>query len=243
MFVIQVSVDGPDAQTHNASRPGANPSVDNFATINKAIDRIVEIRQERKQRLPLVAALTTINNVNYNRLVDIYDRFKDRVDVSVFYLAWWIDQGSAERHTRDFEERFGFKPQKHYGWVGDWRPPDYEVLSEQLKQLAERAARVSGPAVIIMPSLTDPQDLEAYYTDHDRRFGFDRCVSIFSAVEINSNGDMSPCRDYHDFVVGNVKEKTITELWNSDRYRKFRRSISEKGLMPVCTRCCGLMGY
>jgi radical SAM protein with 4Fe4S-binding SPASM domain len=243
MFVIQISVDGPDAQTHNASRPGANPSVDNFATINKAIDRIIEIRKEKKQRLPLVAALTTINNVNYNRLVDIYDRFQDRVDVCVFYLAWWIDEESAEKHTRDFEERFGFKPQKHYGWVGDWRPPDYGVLSAQLKQLAERAARVSGPAVIIMPSLTDPRDLEAYYTEHDRRFGFDRCVSIFSAVEINSNGDMSPCRDYHDFVVGNVKERTITELWNSDEYRKFRKSISEEGLMPVCTRCCGLMGY
>lgn len=243
MFVIQVSVDGPDAQTHNASRPGANPRVDNFATINKAIDRVIEIRKEKKQRLPLVAALTTINNVNYNRLVDIYERFQDRVDVCVFYLAWWIDEESAEKHTRDFEERFGFKPEKHYGWVGDWRPPDYEVLSAQLKQLAERAGRVSGPAVIVMPPLSDTRDLETYYTDHDQRFGFDRCVSIFSAVEINSNGDMSPCRDYHDFVVGNVKDRTITDLWNSDEYRKFRKSLSEKGLMPVCTRCCGLMGY
>jgi radical SAM protein with 4Fe4S-binding SPASM domain len=94
-----------------------------------------------------------------------------------------------------------------------------------------------------MPPLTEPADLESYYTDHEQRFGFDRCVSIFSAVEINSNGDMSPCRDYHDFVVGNVKEKTISELWNSESYRKFRKSLSEKGLMPVCTRCCGLMGY
>jgi radical SAM protein with 4Fe4S-binding SPASM domain len=112
-----------------------------------------------------------------------------------------------------------------------------------LKRINERAKSLSGPAVIIMPPLTEVTELEIYYTDHDCRFGFDRCVSIFSAVEINSNGDMSPCRDYHDFVVGNVKENTITELWNSEPYRKFRKSISEKGLMPVCTRCCGLMGY
>ncbi|MCA1959154.1 MAG: radical SAM protein [Desulfomonile sp.] len=243
MFVIQISLDGPDEQTHNASRPGANPSVNNFATVSRAIDRIVELRKEKRQRLPLVAALTTINNVNYNRLVDIYERFKDRVDVCVFYLAWWIDQESAERHTLDFEERFGFKPQKHYGWVGNWRPPDYAVLSDQLRRLNDMAASLSGPAVIIMPPLTDPKDLEAYYTDHDNRFGFDRCVSIFSAVEINSNGDMSPCRDYHDYVVGNVKDRTITELWNSAPYRRFRKSLSERGLMPVCSRCCGLMGY
>jgi radical SAM protein with 4Fe4S-binding SPASM domain len=243
MFVIQISVDGPDAETHNASRPGASASTDNFATINKAIDRISELRKEKKQRLPLLAALTTINNVNYDRLVDIYETFRDKVDVCVFYLAWWIDEASAEQHSEDFEERFGSQPQKHFGWIGSWRPPDYSVLSAQLKALSKAAAAMSGPAIIIMPPLTEPKDLEEYYTNHANTFGFDRCVSIFSAVEINSNGDMSPCRDYHDFVVGNVKDNTITELWNSEPYKKFRKSLSEKGLMPVCTRCCGLMGY
>jgi radical SAM protein with 4Fe4S-binding SPASM domain len=243
MFVIQISIDGPDEATHNTSRPGAAPSVNNFLTITRAIEKITAIRADRKQRLPLIAALTTINNVNYDRLVDIYEEFKDKVDVCVFYLAWWIDEASAERHTSDFEERFGFKPQKHYGWIGNWRPPNYDVLSDQLRRLTSMAASLSGPAVIIMPPITEPAELETYYSDHDSRFGFDRCVSIFSAVEINSNGDMSPCRDYHDFVVGNVKERSITDLWNSEPYRKFRKSIIEEGLMPVCTRCCGLMGY
>ncbi len=243
MFLIQISIDGPDAKIHNTSRPGATPGVDNFKTITEAIDTIRRIRKDRKQRLPLIASLTTINNVNYNRLVDVYERFRDQVDVCVFYLAWWIDRESADRHTADFEERFGFKPEKHYGWIGSWTPPDLDVLSDQLKRLTRRAARMSGPAVIIMPPLNEVKELEAYYTDHDCSFGFDRCVSIYSAVELNSNGDMSPCRDYHDYVVGNVKEKTVTELWNSEPYRKFRRSVSEKGNMPVCTRCCGLMGY
>ena len=115
--------------------------------------------------------------------------------------------------------------------------------ASQLRWLNERATRLSGPAVIIMPPLTEPNELESYYTDHSARFGFEKCAHIFSAVEINSNGDMSPCRDYHDFVVGNVKEKTISELWNSEPYRDFRKSLSKKGLMPVCSRCCGLMGY
>lgn len=243
MFVIQISVDGPDEATHNASRPGASPSVNNFATISRAIDTIADIRKQRHQRLPLIAALTTINNVNYNRLVDIYEVFRDKVDVCVFYLAWWIDEKSAQRHAADFQERFGFRPEKHFGWVGNWTPPDYEVLAGQLKKLNSMAASLAGPAVVIMPPLTDVKELEKYYVDHDCTFGFDRCVSIFSAVEINSNGDMSPCRDYHDFVVGNVKENTILELWNSEPYRKFRKSLTEKGLMPACTRCCGLMGY
>jgi radical SAM protein with 4Fe4S-binding SPASM domain len=243
MLVVQISVDGPDAETHNASRPGANPRTDNFATINKAIDRIREIKEDRKQNLPLIASLTTINNVNYNRLTDIYDRFRDRVDVCVFYLAWWIDAQSADKHAEDFERRFGFRPEKHFGWIGSWTPPDYQVLSDQLKRLKEHASKLSGPVVYIMPPLTEPADLKTYYTNHSSTFGFDKCVHVFSAVEINANGDMSPCRDYHDYVVGNVKDHTITELWNSEEYKIFRRSIANEGLMPVCTRCCGLMGY
>lgn len=243
MFVVQISVDGPDEATHNKCRPGASPTVNNFRTINKAIDTLTQMRKEKGQRLPLIASLTTINNVNYRRLVDIYEVFKDRVDVCVFYLAWWIDEESAEKHTADFESRFGFKPQKHYGWIGNWRPPDLTVLSDQLKRLRELAKNFSGPAVILMPPLVEPNDLERYYADHSARFGFDKCVSIFSAVEINSNGDMSPCRDYHDYVVGNVKEQTVTELWNSEKYTLFRKSLTSKGLMPVCSRCCGLMGY
>lgn len=243
MFVVQISVDGADAATHNACRPGANPAVDNFATINQAIEKIREIRADRGQRLPLIASLTTINNLNYDKLVDVYESFRDKVDVCVFYLAWWIDQESAEKHAHDFEERFGFRPEKHFGWIGSWTPPDYGILSSQLKQLQAKAAGLSGPGLVIMPPVSEPDQLEAYYTDHAQRFGFDKCNHIFTAVEINSNGDMSPCRDYHDFVVGNVKEKTITELWNSGPYRKFRQSLTDKGLMPACTRCCGLMGY
>jgi radical SAM protein with 4Fe4S-binding SPASM domain len=243
MFLAQISIDGPDAETHNRSRPAANPNFDNFRSIQKAIEAIREVRARKKRKLPLIAGLTTINNVNYNRLVDIYEEFRDKVDVCVFYLAWWIDGDSADAHTKDFERRFGFEPEKHYGWIGSWTPPDINVLSSQLKTLSEKAAKLTGPSVIIMPPLTDAADLEKYYKDHSRTFGFDRCVSIYSAVELNSNGDMSPCRDYHDYVVGNVKEKTITELWNSPKYKKFRKSLSEEGLMPVCTRCCGLMGY
>ncbi|MFC1835653.1 radical SAM protein, partial [Thermodesulfobacteriota bacterium] len=236
MFVVQISVDGPDAEIHNACRPGANPSVNNFATISNAIERINQLRKEKGQRLPLIASLTTINNLNYNRLVDIYDVFKDKVDTCVFYLAWWIDEESARKHAEDFEARFGQKPEKHFGWIGTWTPPDYQVLSDQLNRIKDKAANRKGPAIIIMPNLTAPKELETYYTNHQARFGFERCSHVYTSAEINSNGDMSPCRDYHDFVVGNVKEKTVTELWNSEPYRKFRLSLSEKGLMPVCSR-------
>ena len=60
-----------------------------------------------------------------------------------------------------------------------------------------------------IPDISGVADLHRYYTDHEALFGYNQCISIFQAVEVNSNGDMSPCRDYHDYVVGNIKDATV----------------------------------
>lgn len=242
MFLVQVSIDGPDAATHNSCRPGANPSTDNYSTVVAGLDAVREERAKLGRRLPILAGLCTINARNADQLVDVWETFSDRLDLVVFYLAWWIDEESAQRHSRDFLRRFGVMPTTHLGWIGGWRPTDYVGLSRQLEELGRRGAGRRGPAVLVIPEITGAGDLERYYTDHAATFGFDGCTSIYRAVEINANGDMAPCRDYNDYVVGNVKARTITELWNSPAYRRFRCSVSQEGLMPVCTRCCGLMG-
>jgi radical SAM protein with 4Fe4S-binding SPASM domain len=62
-------------------------------------------------------------------------------------------------------------------------------------------------------------------------------------LEVNSNGDVSLCRDYHDYVIGNITKDRVEDIWNNDAAIKFRKSISQDGPMPVCRRCCGLMGF
>jgi radical SAM protein with 4Fe4S-binding SPASM domain len=161
----------------------------------------------------------------------------------IFYLSWWIDDATSAAQSQDFQDRFGEKMALASGWVGDWNKFDYNVLSQQLKKLKQLSAPVNAAPVYIMPDLNEPEDLVTYYTKHSERFGFDQCVSIYQNPEIDSNGNMSPCRDYHDYVVGNMKDTSILDLWNNEKYVKFRSSISNDGLMPVCSRCCGLMGY
>ncbi len=242
LFLLQISIDGHTAELHNRARPAAG-GADNFADINKALAAVREARRAKGTQLPLIASLTVIHKENYRHLIDLYETFRDRVDVAVFYLSWWIDEARAQAHDQDFSRRFGFQPRCPWGWVGDWKPRDYGELNRQLNLLLERSKPWSAPPVLLIPSILGEDNLRAYYTDHAEYFGYNQCVSIYQAVEINSNGDLSPCRDYHDYVVGNIKTHTITELWNSERYRAFRHSLATEGLMPVCSRCCGLMGY
>ncbi len=242
MFLLQISIDGHDRETHNIARPAAGNG-DNFEDVQNTIEVVRAERKRKGGTLPLIASLTTISQANLHHLVDIYETYKDRVDIFVFYLSWWIDEASAKAHDEDFSSRFGFTPKLHWGWVGDWTIKDHQTLNEQLTELQKRSKSMSSPPVNIIPNITGVENLREYYTNHNADFGYDRCISIYQAVEIDSNGDMSPCRDYHDYIVGNVKDNTITELWNSEPYRKFRGSLHTKGIMPACTRCCGLMGY
>lgn len=243
LFLLQVSIDGHCADLHNALRPAAGGGGDNFRELCSGLDTVAEARAKHGNGLPIIAALTVISEANCKHLTDIYDAFRDKVDLFVFYLSWWIDKDNAEAHEKDFFRRFGFYPTRHRGWVGSWKPSSTQALDDQLQAVMERSAGWSSPAVALIPPIAGPEKLGTYYTDHQERFGYDECAAIFQAVEINSNGDVSPCRDYHDYVVGNVKTSTITELWNSESYRKFRASVGSDGLMPVCARCCGLMGY
>jgi len=240
LFLLQVSIDGHCAELHNRIRPSAAGG-DNFATVKKAL-AAVRAERERQRGLPLLASLTTISRHNASHLVELYEAFHKQVDVMVFYLSWWIDDEHLALHERDFEARFGFAPQTPHGWVGSWKPDNCGALADELERLKE-ASRKGGTPVILLPSLRDADALQTYYADHSERFGYSECISIYEAMEINSNGDISPCRDYHDYVVGNAKEKTLTEWWNHPRYQDFRRSLRQDGLMPVCSRCCGLMGY
>lgn len=241
MFLLQVSVDGHNAEVHNKIRRGTGKT-NSFQMIMDGLDAVIEERKSGKG-LPLIATLTTVSKENCNHLVDIYETFRDKADICVFYPAWWIDEERADAHEEDFKRRFDFAPELHRGWVGGWKLDDYAGLSRQLAELDRISSSMKNPPVIFIPNIRGVDNLKSYYTDHTARFGFDQCISIYQVVEIDSNGNMSPCRDYHDYVVGNVKDNTITEIWNNEKYKRFRKSLSTEGLMPVCSRCCGLMGY
>nr|WP_321258501.1 radical SAM protein [uncultured Pseudodesulfovibrio sp.] len=242
LFLLQVSIDGHNAELHNGIRRGPK-DLDVFGTIMDGLSNMRDARERKGTDLPIIASLTTISRENHEHLVDIYDSLAPMVDFLVFYPSWWIDEESALAHEQDFARRFGQKPTLHRGWIGGWKPESYALIDSQMRAIKRRSARLGTPPAVFIPNICGVDNLKEYYTNHSNNFGFNECISIHQAVEIDSNGDMSPCRDYHDYVIGNIKDHTVTELWNSERFRTFRSSLHKDGLMPACTRCCGLMGY
>lgn len=243
LALAQVSVDGPTAQVHNACRPGAHARADSFQAACQALEALGRERRRAGRRLPLIAALCTINQRNQDHLAELHQFLTDKADLVVYYLSWWIDQTRAREHQEDFHARFGFAPTKHLGWVGSWRPDDLGRLARELRAVKDQVRRSGGPAALLVPNLWRIGQLRTYYYDHRAFLGPRTCPAIFGAVEIDANGDLTPCRDYSDYVVGNIGRQSLLSLWNGPALAGFRRSMGQRGLMPVCARCCGRLGY
>jgi pyruvate-formate lyase-activating enzyme len=154
LFGLQLSIDGHTAELHNRLRPGAGP-VNNFAQIEAALNAVREARDASGRGLPLVTAITVISRDNAGHLVDIYEAFRQRVDLFVFCLSWWIDEAAALAHEADFFRRFGFIPRRHRGYLSDLKPRDHPRLHRQLQELLYRSRPWDAAPVSIIPPLTN----------------------------------------------------------------------------------------
>lgn len=107
-----------------------------------------------------------------------------------------------------------------------------ESLPHKLKKIKER----HGSFVFIKPALAQAE-IKAWYTEgyRSRR----HCLFVWRSLFLDPEGNVIPCQHYAGLKFGNALREPLLEVWNSPRYRLFRRTI-RKGLLPACSRCCKL---
>ena len=241
--ILYLSVDGSNAEIHDSQRPAVSGKYSNFQDVEAALQKVGEEKNKNNSPFPYIIPLSCITAYNIDDVVDLYKFTSQYADAQILYLTWWIDQKSAMEHSEDFERRFGKKPQTHYGWIGEWNQFDHGIILEKYHEMVRISQQQNTCPPMMMPELHTKEEIDTYYKDHSETFGYNQCVSIYMTMEIDSNGDVSLCRDYHDYIIGNIQRDSVAEMWNNEEAIRFRKSISTEGLMPVCRRCCGLMGY
>ena len=240
--IVHVSIDGASPRVHNACRPGATAAFDSFAHCTGGLQALYAARSAT-HGFPLLAPITCISEYNWDDVPAIYTLLHETANLHVFYYTWWIDAAALAEHSADFANRFGQQATVPYSWRRETANIEADRLADRVAEVHRLASASSGAIPVFLPPLRAAKDIRAYYANHRETFGYDQCVSIYMTAEIGPNGDVSLCRDYSDFVLGNVASDSIRTIWNGPRAREFRSSISNHGLLPVCRRCCGLMGF
>ena len=151
----------------------------------------------------------------------------DNVVVRLAHLSF-ISPDERRRHDGAWRAAFHVAPAPVLNHVRDVPRGTFWRLVEVLED--PRYARVLTKPVL------SPLELRSWYSDE-----WDiarRCVFIWHSTVINANGDVLPCQ-FHGAPMGNIRERSMAEIWNTDGYREFRR-VLKKGLLPGCHRCCKL---
>lgn len=63
-----------------------------------------------------------------------------------------------------------------------------------------------------------------------------KCGAGTDSICIAANGNFYPCAGWQNMVVGNIKEKTLKDIWENSEQLKFIRNITN-GSFPKCLKC------
>ena len=243
LSVLFLSIDGWDAPSQNLMRsPASGKQTDNFEKVMGIIRKVHEIKTRKKLRFPLLIPISVISNDNFTRLVDIHRLVLDTTQLHPYYFGWFISDERAALHEKVFQQRFGYMPKNHRGYLKScFTNVDPKVTSRQIAEII-RISKGHESVPQFLPDITSERDIRRYYSDHSWHCGYPHCESIYFIAEISPDGRVTPCRDYQDYSCGNINEQSFYDIWNGEKFKTFRREM-QKGLMPVCTRCCGLQGF
>ena len=79
--------------------------------------------------------------------------------------------------------------------------------------------------------------VEVTTSQHPQPLNF--CDHIIELVTFRWNGDIVPCcyDITGEYIIGNIMENPLKELWNNKRYKALRKSIHLRNYIPLCAHC------
>jgi radical SAM protein with 4Fe4S-binding SPASM domain len=69
-----------------------------------------------------------------------------------------------------------------------------------------------------------------------------RCISPWIVSYVFTDGEVRPCLNL-SYSFGNIREKSIKEIWNSPEAQNYRKALKSKQIFPACRRCTELFRY
>jgi len=232
---IIVSIDGPP-EMHNHIRN----SDQSFQNIEAGLKRLSAIKKEKNHGQPLVVVNHVVTKDNSELLEKTYDSISClNVDFMSTFLAWKISKKMGEKHAEIVEKELGTTPYIWQSYVGhDGDTPDMEKFILQKQKLEKK----SGIPLVFSPELPDKK-LSKFYSDLTETFGHKKCTAPWFECIIMPDGEVMTCTDFWDISVGNISNQPVLDVWNGEKFRKFRMMVKNQGgLLPICSRCCGLLG-
>jgi MoaA/NifB/PqqE/SkfB family radical SAM enzyme len=193
---IYVSFPAGSRETYKIINPIQKPET--YDLVVKNLKRLMEIKRKAKAKYPRVIVTHVIHTQNHHELVKMAkDDVYEKVDAARFYLI-----------RLDVMNKFL-----------QIKSSEFEKIKEQIPQVEK---------ILKKGNVEFVDNVKFQLENYDKKDG-SWCSDVFLKKGctigyyfnlVPAKGDMSFC--CHLRTVGNLKEKSFKDIWNSDQYRKWR---------------------
>ena len=228
---LAVSLDGPP-EIHNAIR--RHPK--SYGWVEEGIKAVIAARKAKGCQKPNILLTYTITHQNYRYITEFYHLAQSlQVDVIQFVNLIYMSPATAQHHHQVMQREFGVQPNGMYVLHNE---DSHTVDGAFLQQAIDRIRAMASPS----PTLKFwPEGSHTYFKQHygpekNLPLSNQRCHSIWETLVIQPNGDVTACPFLAEVVVGNVLEQDLKTIWNSPKFKQFRKRVRSQ-LLPGCVRC------
>lgn len=207
-----------------------------YERVIKGFEAINREKKKQHSKFPMMGVVTTVTNQNYEKLTDLAVACEDfNIEWHIYNLGTYTNDEVLEAHRTFMKEKLDTDIYCLDGYnTGFNLGVDGARLHEILNEIHSTNY---GYVSLTVPTL-NPEKTHEYYNELSTHVR-DNCIVPWTQANINYNGDVTFCADYNEYVLGNIKEQSFSEIYNSDRANKFRAEIlkCEGHIFPGCVRC------
>jgi radical SAM protein with 4Fe4S-binding SPASM domain len=158
-----------------------------------------------------------------------------------FQLPWYIGEPVADAMDALYATHFSWLNPVPAPGTATWRSYTYRIQPERLPLLREDMARIASRAwdmrIRFQPEVSQDELQDFVHGTSRPAQGRTQCLAVSNRMEVHADGNVSSCKFFPEFIVGNLHDTGVRELWQGERFRKVREQLHHTGLMPVCSKC------
>jgi len=189
------------------------------------------IKTAKKMKLKTkIVVNCVVSESNYHELDNFLDLMGSiGVDALKMSYLFFYPKKEIDLHKQECLDRLGVVATPDY--YEKELPGSGEAIAEKVATLQKKIKKMKIP-VSFNPNLNKDEIINWF---NDSKPLKRRCLYLFNVLRITPGGNVYPC-GYINNSVGNILEKDILKIYNSDFYKKLRKEI-KKSLFHGCTRC------
>ncbi len=232
---VTVSLDGMRT-THDSIRGQGN--------FDRAISFMKKILEYKKEGYKIrLYSLLALQVVNHTEVLDVVEFLMNDIGIdsmTVSSLVFSTDSILSEHNKwvnqRSLDDRFVINfPRGGVSNEEELCLMDYEHIWKVKEQIT-----ATYPKVRYEPDFQSLSDMKTYFLTNTLMSDYfdTKCNPSSNQLFLLSNGDILFLPGCFQIKMGNIREQSVEEIWNSNAYNNIRSILSDN-LSPICSHCCG----